>query len=228
MLYLWFSIYRQGGKLGNYSIAGIVLYYAFSKLITLVIQSQDIGRVIGDSIREGEIVSYLIKPINFKLKELFNTLGKSVFRFIIYSPIFLFILIAEAHYASLSYINIIYFFIALGVGFVIYYLTFYIVGISTFFLGFIMGLNFLMGTIINFLSGYLAPLDLFPAYIFKILEVLPFKFIMYVPISIIQGKMKPIEVWQNYLIGCVWIIVLFFISNYLYKKGLEKYEAFGS
>jgi ABC-type uncharacterized transport system permease subunit len=36
------------------------------------------------------------------------------------------------------------------------------------------------------------------------------------------------EIVKTYLLGLFWIILLYFTAVVLYKKGLKRYEAFGS
>jgi ABC-2 type transport system permease protein len=72
-----------------------------------------------------------------------------------------------------------------------------------------------------------APLDLFPPAIVNIMNFLPFSYIFYYPVKIIQTDLD----WQ--LIAFVltrqliFLGILLFINQTLYKKGVKKYEAVG-
>lgn len=224
--YLWMSIYSQGNKIGGYTLKGIIIYFLMTKFINLTIKSSDIAREIGDKIRNGEMSNYLVKPLGFFYDWFFGSLGKMIYRLIIYTLIVVagFVLFdIKIH----GYAEIIYFILSLIIAYIINFLVFYIVGISTFYFGFIQGFNFLMMGIVSFFSGSLIPLDLLPRYLIKITDFLPFKFITFFPISIVTGKVIGDELFLNYLISISWIIILFIFSKILYKKGLIKFEGDG-
>jgi ABC-type uncharacterized transport system permease subunit len=75
LIYLWISIYHQGNQIGGYSLDALIGYFILSKFITIVVDSVDMAWLIGDTIREGEILNYLTKPINFLYKNFFHYLG---------------------------------------------------------------------------------------------------------------------------------------------------------
>jgi ABC-2 type transport system permease protein len=226
IIYLWTSVYGGGGKIGTYGLSNIIFYFIFSRLILLIVNSEDIGRQVGETIRSGELVNFLLKPINFTFKQFFDTLGKSIFRFVIFFIIYFFVFLFFKQF-WISALTMIYFLISLLIAFAIYFLTFYIVGISTFYFGFIAGLNFTMFGLINFFSGGIMPIDLFPKYVSSFLNILPFKYIIFVPISIVTGKIPTASIPQEILFGFAWIFILFLISKILFKKGLKNYEAYG-
>ncbi len=226
-VYLWISIYHQGNQMGDYTLKGLVIYYVFSKFIILTVRAGDVGRVVGNAIREGGIINYLVRPINFLHKEIASHLGVIMHKIFIYLPIFLLIIFIFLKNINFTFVSILLFFISLFVAIAINFLIFYIVGILTFFLGFVAGLNFAVYTIAHFLSGSLIPIDLFPKYLFDIINYLPFKYMAFVPISIITGKITTENAIYSLGIGCIWILLLYFFAVLLYNIGIKKYEAYG-
>jgi ABC-2 type transport system permease protein len=107
------------------------------------------------------------------------------------------------------------------------FLIFYMVGISTFYFGFVIGFNFIVSTIASLFSGNFIPLDILPPYLLNIANYLPFKFIVFVPISIITGKISLDNAPIILLSGFAWTIMLYLSAVILYKQGLKRYEAFG-
>lgn len=228
MIYLWLSIYSQGNKIGSYTFRGLIIYYILTNLISLSLNAQDIARIIGEEIRLGEFVNYLLKPINFQLDKFFYNLGAIAYNFSVYFIIFFIAFVLFFNLTDLNYLLVFYFLIFTIMAVVINFLIYYIIGISTFYLGFIMGVNFIISNIIFFLSGNLVPLDLLPSAVLKIVNWLPFKYLAFIPISIITGRIATGNLLSLFVGGLLWIAILYLISLIIYKQGLKKYEAFGS
>lgn len=226
IIYLWLSIYRQGNQIGNYTLNSLIIYYIFTKFISLLINAQDTARIIGDSIRQGDIINYLVKPINFQFESFFSNFGAVTYNFMAYSFIFLIILLFFPG-ISINILSAVLFILFILMAIVINFLINYIIGISTFYLGFIMGINFIMFNITLFLSGNLIPLDMLPSLAYKIVGFLPFKYLAFVPISIVTGKIGLDGLMPLLARGLFWILALYLIALILYKKGLKNYEAYG-
>ncbi|MDP3043246.1 MAG: ABC-2 family transporter protein [bacterium] len=226
IIYLWLSIYRQGNQIGNYTLSSLIIYYIFTKFISLLINAQDTARIIGDSIRQGDIINYLVKPINFQFESFFSNFGAVTYNFLAYSFIFLIILLFF-HGISINILSAVLFILFILMAIVINFLINYIIGISTFYLGFIMGINFIMFNITLFLSGSLIPLDMLPSLVYKIVGFLPFKYLAFVPISVVTGKIGLDGLMPLLAHGLFWILALYLVALILYKKGLKNYEAYG-
>lgn len=77
-----------------------------------------------------------------------------------------------------------------------------------------------------FLSGYIAPLELFPSIIREIALLTPFPYVIYFPAAIIMGL--PVRIWEGIIVMVVWSIIFFFLNRYLWKKGLRHYSGMGA
>lgn len=225
LIYLWISIYHQGNQIGGYSLGALIGYFVLSKFITIVVDSVDMAWLIGDTIREGAILNYLTKPINFLYKNFFHYLGAVTCRLVIYFFI-LFLIILATKALLPTPITLFYFFVSLFIAIAINYLIDYLIGVSTFYFGFIMGLNFIMFGIISFFSGRVIPIDLLPAWLEAVANLLPFKYIIFLPIEIFSSKIDLLSTFWQLAGGFVWIIILFIFAKLLYANGLKKYEAY--
>ncbi|MBI4812128.1 ABC-2 family transporter protein [Candidatus Falkowbacteria bacterium] len=224
-IYLWFSIYNQGGRLGDYNLRELIIYYIVSSFIALIIKAKDIGWVIGDEIRLGGISSYLVRPISFLYKSFFDNLGQAalmaaIFGVAVFAPL-LFLQNFFSLFTGVLFAASVFLAVCLN------FLIFYLVGISTFYFGFVMGFNFIMINIASFLSGGFIPLDLLPKWLFIISAWLPFKYLIFYPISIAMGKVNGYEALSGLGAGVLWMMILFLAAKILFKRGLKKYEGFG-
>lgn len=77
------------------------------------------------------------------------------------------------------------------------------------------------------LSGRIFPLDVFGENIAKVLGMLPFKYIVYYPVNIVNGRLSPDEILYGATVQIVWIIVMILLSSFCWKLGMKKYVVVG-
>jgi ABC-2 type transport system permease protein len=231
MLYLWAAIYRQGGRIGAYSLAGLAAYFIFSRLIAVVSLYDDTARKMNEDINEGRAISYFLKPLNYLHREISYKAGVVAYRLVLCSIVFILIALLSGRLSAGSVIGelstVFFFMIALFIGITIQFLIFFIVGSLTFFLDYIWGLNFVIMNFSSFFSGNIIPLDLFPKSLSFLTGLLPFKFIVFIPISIATHKISASQLPPVILSGLAWMLGLYLIARFALYRGLKKYEAYG-
>ncbi len=77
-----------------------------------------------------------------------------------------------------------------------------------------------------FLSGYIAPLSVFPPGLREIIQWTPFPYLIYFPASILVGL--PVDFWRGVLTMIGWSLVFFALNRWLWRKGLRQYSAMGA
>jgi ABC-2 type transport system permease protein len=77
-----------------------------------------------------------------------------------------------------------------------------------------------------FLSGIIAPLDVFPPLVRDIVMWTPFPYMVYFPAALLVGK--AIDVWQGIGVMAGWMVVFFVISRWLWRKGIKQYSGMGA
>jgi ABC-2 type transport system permease protein len=133
-------------------------------------------------------------------------------------------------FANLNFLplNILLFIPSLILAAMIYFFVSYLVGLSAFYFGMIAGLNFIMSNVIAFFSGSILPLDLLPDNVYRLANFLPFKYIAFFPLNIIQGKLSLLEIGWGFVGGVLWLGILFLLTKLIYRNGVKKYEAYGA
>ena len=79
----------------------------------------------------------------------------------------------------------------------------------------------------EFLSGSYYPLDVFPSIVFNILRFTPFPYLVFIPIKLYLGSFSTSLIIQSLVIGGVWSIILWKVTNHVWKRGLLVYEGVG-
>lgn len=77
-----------------------------------------------------------------------------------------------------------------------------------------------------FLSGLIAPLEVFPPLVRSILMWTPFPYMISVPASLLVGL--PVNLIQAWLVPLAWIGIVLIINRWLWKRGLREYSGMGA
>ena len=77
-----------------------------------------------------------------------------------------------------------------------------------------------------FLSGTVAPLEVFPSSVRQIVEWTPFPYMMHFPAVLLMGL--PVEFGKSVLIMLGWAIAFLLLNRWLWRKGLKQYSGMGA
>jgi ABC-2 type transport system permease protein len=77
-----------------------------------------------------------------------------------------------------------------------------------------------------FLSGTIAPLEVFPDSVRQIVQWTPFPYMMHFPAVLLMGL--PVEFGKSVLIVLGWAIAFLIINRWLWRKGLKQYSGMGA
>ncbi|MBI4782025.1 MAG: ABC-2 family transporter protein [Oscillatoriophycideae cyanobacterium NC_groundwater_1537_Pr4_S-0.65um_50_18] len=77
-----------------------------------------------------------------------------------------------------------------------------------------------------FLSGLIAPLEVFPPIVRQIVLWTPFPYLINFPASLLVGL--PVNVTQGFLAMLSWIGLFFVLNRWLWRKGLKQYSGMGA
>jgi ABC-2 type transport system permease protein len=80
----------------------------------------------------------------------------------------------------------------------------------------------------QFLSGFIAPLALFPGVFQSIADLLPFRSALGLPIEILMGRLTFDQITAGLIITLVWTVAMFVLYRVLWQRGLKRYEAVGA
>jgi len=81
--------------------------------------------------------------------------------------------------------------------------------------------------IFNILTGFFIPLDFFPGWSIRILEMLPFASWGYIQTKLYIGFYLPDKQLLLFTVQIIWVFVLLFLNRAVWEKGVKKYSAVG-
>lgn len=77
-----------------------------------------------------------------------------------------------------------------------------------------------------FLSGMIAPLDVFPEGLRAVVNWLPFPYLVYFPAALLTGL--PVNVGQGFLAIALWGLFFWVLNRWLWRRGLKRYSGMGA
>jgi ABC-2 type transport system permease protein len=222
---LWTALYKGAEALHisikQATLHDMWLYTIMGTLISLLVSNTNVYS-ISDKIQTGNIEINIIRPIGLFRTLLFETIGSKVTVLLMeITPILVLGLWVFSISISFDW-TLLWFFITLLNGFMVFFLLTYLAGLCSFWYIRIFHLEFMLNHIINFFSGMMIPLWFFPNALLAITSYLPFKLIYYSPLSIVLGKTNGTEIGQTLLQGYAWIILLAGAVVFVWHKGKKK------
>jgi len=229
-VFIWGAMFNESGaKIGAYTYHSMVFYFILTMLVdNLVTPTEDEWQIAAD-IREGQINSFLTKPLNYLGYRISLFLSyRLLYTVVTFIPI-LCVLVYYRSYitvpqhaitwlltgVSLAMAGFIQFFIAYSLAM----LAFWILEIST--------IVFILYSFEYFLNGHIFPLDIMPAALQVVLKWLPFTYELYFPIVVYQEKMRTFDLYSGLMIQMGWFVVTYIIARVMWHRGVQHYQAVG-
>jgi ABC-2 type transport system permease protein len=230
MLSLWRTIYQNhSGGTSGFSQAEMMFYYLLVAVVDVLTAVNEDDWQIAADIREGNISQFLLKPVDYlwyRLCLFFS--GRIAFIAVAAVPLAVFI-VCFWQYAmppvnltallvfpvSLLLTALLQFFISYGMAM----LAFWLLEISTFI--------FILFAFEYLASGHLFPLEILPPALKEALYFTPFPYQLYFPISIYLGKTAGMELWRGLACQLLWVVAAYLFARWMWRRGIQKYSAFG-
>ena len=230
--YLWNAIFNSSSDtIINGFTKEQMLTYVIISFITTIWIAGGTEWIVGGEVQSGEIAINLIRPINYQMRLLFQALGGLLLQILVICIPIGVVATAIMHFgygqALPSLSNIGLYVISAFMSFIIWFLFNFCFGLMAFYVTYMWGLNMLKETLVRFISGAIIPLAFFPMWFQKFLGFLPFSSINYVPVMLYLGKFTESETLKAIGLQLLWIVLLFALSNVLWKKAIKKLTIMG-
>lgn len=234
LIFLWRSIFLFDNKIKSYNLSSMLIYIFIVNTIFDMIDTSYIASIVSDDIRLGQLNFYLIRPYSYLKYQFASAVGNKITKipviFVlngIMGIILLFYLNEASLKLNLSIISIIFFILFLFLSFLWCFLLDFFLGVLGFWMENPWAIFFIKGEIISFLSGVAIPIDLFPTFLKKMLDYLPFKYYVFFPYKVLIGEVTYKECVQNLFIFIAWIFFIIVITNIVWQKSIKTYTAVG-
>lgn len=208
--WLWRTLYAENPRAFTMSLGQMVTYGTLGMAMNTVFNpGWGPQTFIAQLIKTGDIGVELLKPLDFQVYVFSRTFGESAFRFaflMVPSVLIGHLFLGLSFPGSLS--SAILYCLSCVLGFIILFALNFLLGLLSVITFSITSISWAYLGIVQFCSGQIVPLSLFPHVIGNILEILPFQCIYFVPISIYVGQLRGIPALDAILSQFVWAVLL--------------------
>jgi ABC-2 type transport system permease protein len=226
---LWGAAFAGAKDIGGFDLRQTLTYFVALLVLQFFISAFNEDYQISEEIRNGLINQFLLKPINYFLYRF------SIFvaaRMVSGALIFIPLLVAMPFIHAYLTFPLDPWRFAVGVpalflSAMIQFSIAYCFGLLTFWFLEIQGFVILSMAVETVLGGQMFPLDLLPAWIYRIAQFLPFYYQMYFPGAIFTGRIELPLALQGLAIQVCWVLALLALNQLLWVRGLRRHTAVG-
>lgn len=230
VLIFWIAVIKDNGNvLGSWNLSSITTYY----LLLIIAGSFIIAHIEEDvaikDIREGQLVTHIIKPMSYFWMKFLSELGWRIMQGFFGVLIFIIFYIFFQRFVSLpnTFSEIIFSALIIILAFLISFTFKMIIGITAFWFIDFWGLQQITEVIIVILAGFIMPIELFPSWLENLSKITPFPYMIYYPIISLQSKLTNPQLINIVLIQTVWLVILGGTYKWLWGRGIKKFTGVG-
>ena len=178
---LWSSAFGISGEstLEGYSLVDIVWYLAVTETITL--SGSRIFTEISEQVRAGNLAYTLTRPLSYPWYQVANSLGSSVPRFLLNLLTAAVVVGLGMRQVAGSPAGLLAFLGMAALALLLDALVAVLIGLSAFWIEEVMPAFWIYQKLLFTVGGLFLPLEMFPDWLRRVSEWLPFQFITYVP-----------------------------------------------
>jgi len=220
--FIWKAIYAHSASIEGFDFAHLLTYVGVGWIIRSF-YFNNIDQDIAYLVLEGRLAMDLIKPVNIQLMHVSRAAGESVFRLALLTvptALVLFWVYPLRPPASIGSAGA--FLASVGLSFLIVAAINFAVGTFALRLQSILGLMRAKFFLLELFSGLLLPITFFPPWAQKIMGVMPFQYISYVPMLIYLGKLHGGSLARAIGVQVFWVISLLAIGEGLWRWSSRK------
>ena len=226
--YLWQAVFAAQPQIANFDWAHMRTYVLLAYAVNVLLNSSFGLYRIMFLIRDGNIANELIRPFNFLLAQLAQSLGNALvegaFSCLVTLALGALVLRGQPHVSAAA---LGLFLVSVVLGFLIKFLINYLVALLCFWTKGIHGMMWAETAVTNILSGAVIPLEFYPGWLKQITLLLPFQGIIHTPLAIYQGDLSGSALWAALAVQVVWIGLLLLLTRWLWLPGLRALDIQG-
>lgn len=225
---IFMGIWSEAAQDERFSLDPITFIRYF--LVVFLVRQLTVVWVVWEferEVNEGKLSPFLLQPIDPAWRHFFSHVSERFARlpFILILVVLFFLLYPQAAWTpSLPALGLGL--IAISLAFCLRFIIQYTFAMLAFWTERANALEQLWYLIYIFLSGMVAPLEVFPEAVRTVVLWTPFPYLIYFPANIIIGQ--PTDWVQGLLTIVGWSLLFFALNRWLWRRGLRQYSGMGA
>lgn len=221
---LWITLYSIGGIDVEFSLHQMLLYAIASISLSQCLTWWDGPHLYAlNIVKTGKIITEMLRPVPYPMIILLRGSTEFAVNFIIYSvPTFLFGLIFFKIQVHINIIQFTWFIISFLLSYLVMFLFQMFLAIVSILTLELSGILHFFHAVIMLLSCQYIPLWMYPQSIQNLIQLLPFQYVFYTPLSILTSQIDWLSFVQTTAVELLWIIILVIINFSVWKYAKTK------
>ncbi len=229
LLMYWIG-YAKSSTTEVINISSISSYYFLLIIAGALLMSHVEEEIAYEDIQLGNLSRYLLLPISYLSLNFFGEIPWRViqgfFGVVIFSTSV--IVFGELLHYTVSVSIILQSIIICCIAYILSFIYKVTAGLIAFWFTEFSGFNELLGILTLLLAGYIMPLDYYPSGIKELALNLPFAYMIYYPIKVLQGNVPWSEFWQIILVQIIYIGLFYSLYKIMWREGVKKFTGVGN
>ena len=235
LFFLWIGVYKNSvngvdSVINGFTLKEMLVYMAFVNVFNFVSYAGNTMYEVVQDIQKGTIAMSFVKPISYRVRFVFATLGSMFIKIVLLGlPMFvlLYVIFGVLGYIVITSVwmfllHLLLFLVAQLLAALLYDCLEYICGVLCFYTTAAWGMDQIKTTVTTFLSGTLIPLSFFPAGFGEILKYSPFAGMSQNPVLILTMKLDLLSVLQCIGVSLAWLVALEGVAWLIFRKASRK------
>jgi ABC-2 type transport system permease protein len=206
--FVFIAVYAQGAAASGMTLQEALSYTWATQALISIGAGWIFGTDLMQSIRTGDVVTDLLRPWSFYGYWAARTLGERLFNLLVRGT--LTYLIGVLYFGALvpDAATTLAFALTITLALIVSFAFSFLVSLSAFWLIDNSGIVFCANIVLGFFSGFLLPLEFFPAPLAALARALPFQAITHAPVSALLGRLDGPALLATVLNQAGWALVL--------------------
>lgn len=227
-LAVWTTIANAQGSVNGMTAANFAAYYLTLLPIDILTSSITIY-FVANKIQDGTISNQLLQPVHPVLTNtLVTNIAFKVLQMIVFVPIWFVMVLLFQPALTYTWQSLLLAIPAVSMGFFIRFLMESTITLIAFWTTRVWAIyNFDMAFSM-LLNGAFVPLALMPLWVQTIAQILPYQLGLSFPVLLVLNQLSPEKIMYNFGLQVVWLIALYALFLFVWRKAIKQYSAVGA
>jgi len=217
----------KGGEVAGFDAREFAAYY-ITLLVVNHLTFSWIMHTFQYRIQYGSLAFELLRPLHPIHTDLCDNLAYKALMMVVVTPAVVLLVIGfEPRFTFVPW-SLLAFVPALVLGFAMRFLLEWSLALAVFWTTRVLAMNQIYFALLMFLSGRVAPIEVFPGWLQQVAVALPFYYMIAFPVELFLGRVPPEAVARGFVVQGVWLLAAAVVITSAWRSAVRRFTAVGS